>query len=234
MKIMFLNCWYGKVGEKFYEYLSSQENSTDVFCFSEVYPEMFIKLNNLLTDYNGRYETSVFDDALGYLYGQAIFVKKVFKTLNHKRIDLFKNIHNDQGMLQNFDLILGNKIINITNIHGKAHPGHKLDTPARLRQSKMIIDFVKDKKTPKIIGGDFNLLPNSRSVKMFEKDGFRNLITEYNIKDTRGELNHKKFKVGDRQYFADYCFVKDVKVNSFEVPNVKISDHLPLILEIEI
>ena len=70
----------------------------------------------------------------------------------------------------------------------KVRPGHKLDTPVRLRQSKLILDFLKDKVGSKIIGGDFNLLPETRSVEMFEKAGYRNLIKEFGIKNTRNKF----------------------------------------------
>lgn len=38
-----------------------------------------------------------------------------------------------------------------------------------------------------------------------------------------------------RVNLADYCFVfPEVKIKSFEVPNIEIFDHLPLILDFEI
>ena len=121
------------------------------------------------------------------------------------------------------------------NVHGKAMPGHKLDTPARIRQSRNIIDFLKGKNGPKIIGGDFNLDFHTKSVKMFEDAGYRNLIKEYGIKDTRGEVNHRQYTSSEQQYFSDYCFVsQDVKVKDFKVPDIGISDHLPLILDFEV
>lgn len=129
----------------------------------------------------------------------------------------------------------GNSNLHIANVHGKTHPGHKLDTPTRIKQSKAIIDFLENKKGLKIVGGDFNLLPNTRSVKLFEQNGYSDLIKKFGIKDTRGKINHEIHKNKTIQYFADYCFVSpDVKVKSFTVPDIEISDHLPLILEFEV
>lgn len=108
----------------------------------------------------------------------------------------------------------------------------------RLRQSEKIINFFNDKKGLKIIGGDFNLNPDTKSVMMFEKAGYRNLIKEFDIKSTRNKLSWKQFKNQPdfvKQYFADYVFVSsDVKVKDFTVPYNEISDHLPLILDFDI
>ena len=97
---------------------------------------------------------------------------------------------------------------------------------------------MKGKVGLKIIGGDFNLNPDTKSVKIFEEVGYKNLIMDFGIKNTRNEISWKQFqnKPGFvKQYFADYVFVsKDVKVRKFEVPYNEISDHLPQILEFEV
>lgn len=126
----------------------------------------------------------------------------------------------------------------LCGVHGIAEPGEKLDTVERIKQSQEVINSVKEVKLPAIIGGDFNLLPNTKSVKMFEEAGYRNLIKDFNIQETRNRLAWEFFKDTPgyvQQHFADFCFVsKDIKVKSFEVPDIEISDHLPLILEFDI
>jgi endonuclease/exonuclease/phosphatase family metal-dependent hydrolase len=74
---------------------------------------------------------------------------------------------------------------------------------------------------------------------MFEEAGYKNLIKEFNIKNTRNNTCWEQFKedvkISGKQHFADYCFTShDVKVKSFEVPYNEVSDHLPLILDIDI
>jgi len=55
----------------------------------------------------------------------------------------------------------------------------------------------------------------------------RNLIKEYNITDTRGTLYKKPIR------HADYCFVtKEMKVKNLSAVNAKVSDHMPLILDL--
>jgi hypothetical protein len=67
---------------------------------------------------------------------------------------------------------------------------------------------------------------------MFKNNGYKNLIGDYQIITTRNNLAWSLYP--DKQYFADYVFASpEIKVKSFEVPNNEVSDHLPLILEIE-
>lgn len=131
-------------------------------------------------------------------------------------------------------------VLTICNTHGTSEPGNKLDTPERINQSKKILDFVNHQPGEKIIAGDFNLFPNTQSIAMLEQADFRNLISEYKITTTRGSLMkklHSHFANGPFgfQEFADYTFVSPgIRVINFEVPDVPISDHLPMILEFEV
>mgnify|MGYP001593384023 CR=1 FL=1 len=235
MKIIFLNCWYAKTGRVFFDFVKENSLNTDIFCFQEVYPKLFSKLQELQPNHVGRYATENKVELLGYVYGEAIFVKKGLDIVSSGKINLFRQVYNDVGYMQYANIRISGKMIYLANIHGKARPGHKLDTPARLRQSKLIIDFLENKPGLKIIGGDFNLLLETRSVGMFEEAGYRNLIKEFDIKDTRGKLSHRQFTQKDIQYFADYVFISpNVKVKSFSVPNIEVSDHLPLILDFEV
>lgn len=88
-------------------------------------------------------------------------------------------------------------------------------------------------KGGKVLCGDFNLLPQTKSIAMLE-GRMRNLIKEYNIKTTRSKLN-PYHGTPTEQHFADYVFVsEDIKVLDFKVPEAEVSDHLPMILEFEI
>ena len=53
---------------------------------------------------------------------------------------------------------------------------------------------MKDKVGPKIIGGDFNLNPDTESIKMFEEAGYKNLIKDFKIENTRNEISWREFK----------------------------------------
>ncbi len=123
----------------------------------------------------------------------------------------------------------GKKLV-IINVHAQWYPGDKRDTQARIKQSKKLIAALESIPGPKVICGDFNLEPDTKSIALIEQAGYRNLITEYCIADTRGPINKKLWH--DTQHYADYCFVsKGLRVTGFTVPPLAVSDHLPMILE---
>jgi endonuclease/exonuclease/phosphatase family metal-dependent hydrolase len=120
----------------------------------------------------------------------------------------------------------------IVNVHGTVHPGSKLDTAERLAQSHTILEIVKGREGDVIICGDLNLMPDTESVRLLEA-GHRNLIREYGITNTRSRLN-PYFGTPQAQGFADYVFVSPgLTIRDFQVPYREISDHLPLILDVE-
>jgi len=237
MRIIFLNSWFGKVGKPFFDFLKSESTETDIFCFMEVSPELFAEISNRLKDYTGFIEKGAFLKEFGVIDCQAIFVRKKLKILSSGKINLYINTPVTTGYASYVTIGNSERVINLLNVHGKVLPGCKTDTPARIKQSNTIIEFMKGKRGLKIIGGDFNLNPDTKSVGMFEEAGYRDLIKDFEIKNTRNEISWKQFQSKPgfvKQYFADYVFVsKDVKVTKFEVPYMEISDHLPQILEFE-
>ena len=102
-----------------------------------------------------------------------------------------------------------------------------------MQQSTKIIEYLYEVEGAIVIGGDFNLEIDTESLLTFEKNGYQNLIKEYNIPTTRNRLVWEKYPE-NRQYFSDYVFVtEDVKVVDFSVEEVEISDHLPMVLTME-
>jgi hypothetical protein len=238
MRIIFLNSWFGQVGKVYFDFIKKESSRTDIFCFMEVTSGLHSKLKDLLPGFNVLYKKGSLLGSPGFYCGQAIFVRKGIDIEKSGKVSIYRQTNNDVGFLLFSKMSIGKKKFWIGNVHGKTMPGNKFDTPIRLKQSQKIIDFFANKKEPKLIGGDFNLNPDTESVKMFEKAGYKNLIKDFDIKTTRNELSWKQFQNQPnyvKQYFADFCFVSpEVKVNSFEVPNIEVSDHLPLILDFEL
>lgn len=205
------------------------------------------ELSRVLKDYNF-YFSSAFDNYdykekvdFELHFGQAIFVKKALKILGDGELFVHGKKAEEYRVLSknhldyldfpknlNYILMKGKKLDTlIANMHGYWIPGPKTDTSERISQSKMVIDFMKQYSSRKILCGDFNLNPNTKSLKMLEK-GMTNLIKKYNIKGTRSSYYKRENK------FADYILVsKDIKVKKFEVLMDEVSDHLPLLLEFE-
>lgn len=237
MRIIYLNCWHGKREGELPRFLNDWSHKTDIFCFQESDPETYSKFEKTLRAHKGFYSEKE------YIKGQKFTISSfVNKNLDFNLIDFACS--KDVGCCLSGRLNIKNKQITVTNIHGLSLPGDKLDTKARIKQSREVIDFHKDKNSLNIIGGDFNLLPNTKSIKMFEDSGYKNLITDFGIKMTRNhfaweqaehQLNTEGRDFFGKQLFADYCFVSpNIKIRSFEVPNLEISDHLPLILDFDI
>lgn len=129
------------------------------------------------------------------------------------------------------DLQLPNsKKLRVLNYHG-IWSKEKIGNDQTLKACQKILELAKQVTYPVIIAGDFNLFPDTPSMKVFNED-FISLVNEYNIPTTRpqhNELSHLQRNV------VDYILIsKDVKINSFEVVDADVSDHLPLVVDFEI
>ena len=136
---------------------------------------------------------------------------------------------NDHGrVMQNILLEIKHKKVQIINIHGIWTKDKQGDERTQ-KQCQLIVEKALTKDYPVIIVGDFNLLPNSKSIELMNNH-FRNLVIENKIKSTKIIPNSNKSEV-----VLDYIFVNDkIKVNDFKVFNNNISDHLPLMLDFEV
>lgn len=245
------------------EFIAANSRSTDIFCFQEVFrgdtgkdadshpkfaefrPKILDELASELNGFEAFFSpvTSINVGGIGVAEGLAIFTRKGIKIDSKGDIPIHKKeILDPESILDSFKAMqyirFGKDGRNFTvcNFHGVAYPGDKLDNEDRLNQSRKIAEFLEGEKSEKILGGDFNLLPHTESISIIESAGMRNLIKEFKITSTRSETNYKRYRHLGRemQHFADYAFVSQpVKVESFEVPAVDISDHLPLVLQIK-
>ncbi len=231
MKEIFLNALQGEInGVK--QFIQDQSQNTDIFCFQESFN--FSQSKIFCQDWlKKNYQSFSKNKLVGQKdkFFNSIFVDQKYSIINSQTIGQ-EDLDIGLGLYSQIQ-ISENKIIHLGNIHGHARPGDKQDNSTRIRQSQLIIDFFKNLSGPKIIGGDFNLDLNTQSIQMFEDNGYINLIKEFSIPTTRNEIAWSKYK--DKQLYADYVFVSsDIKVINFLVPNIEISDHLPMILEIKI
>lgn len=259
----------GHVFDELMEYIERQAGSTDVFCFQEMMssqdPDLVhtpgTRRLNLLQEIQSRlpnhvaffdatqddFETDppypgqsqlgcamfyhkdlVVNETSSFLIcnRQNEFDGKDYATLAHNALYIVIEKEDDQNLL-------------ICSLHGNSEPASKLDSPMRLAQFEKVREFLDDRPEARILMGDFNSLPETQSVKMFEQEGMRNLVKEYNITTTRGTKMRELFPhYADGPYgfqeFADYTLVTpEVNVVNFQVPDEPISDHLPMELEIE-
>lgn len=229
MKVIFFNTWNANIRDGITEFIKEHCRDTDIFCLQEVFEDNKIIYDNLLPNYQNFFADKYLNKKNAY--AQATYVHTEYTVLSSQI--MFENLP-DSGLGLYTCITRGSKSIHVLNFHGIGHPGDKLDNPGRVAVSKRIIDFFKDKQGPKIIGGDFNILPDTKSIDMFVEKGFRDLIKDFAIPATRNQLAWKQYPE-TKQYYSDYVFVSpDIKINDFSVPNIEISDHLPLIVDFEL
>ncbi len=255
MRIISLNLWGGRAFSSLKEFLNNEKDKTDLFCFQETLeyslgmPEiysikaktehqpkefserenLYTDLKEILTDYNS-YLTDTYSSGKERL---SMFIKKGI-TANEDEYSIIDKLglkveglpYSVGCIMQHASIVSDGKTYDICNVHGLWQHSSKDDTPERIKQSEGIIKCMSNMDPRRILAGDFNLLPDTKSIKMIEDSGFRNLIKDYNITDTRGKLYTKKLR------YADYTFVSSqINVNKFGVIPVQASDHLPMVLE---
>jgi len=240
MKLINLNILGGKIFEPLLSFLHNNSD-IDIFCFQEVFNkghsirpategwrmDIFPKISETLSGHEGFFCYEQKNEE-----GIAMFVKKdlIIKDKGWIFVHRWKNeIEADGGplsrVLQWVRIKKGNREYTISHFHGLWHRSGRDDIPERIAQSEKVKSFLDSISGPKIVCGDLNLNPKTKSLEILKK-GMRELVTENNIQSTRSSLYLKKDK------HADYMFVsKDIEVKEFKVLPDIVSDHLPLYLE---
>ena len=255
MKIISLNTWGGMAGkEKLLEFFDKHKKDIDVFCLQEIWSAPYKHLegasagpielqNDKIMTYGLQDISNILSEHIPYFrphhlenYGLLSLVNKNINVIEEGEVFVYKekgyvhekNIGNHARNIQYVNLKTINGIITVVNFHGLWNGKGKTDSDDRLLQSENIINFLKNISNQIIFCGDFNLLPNTESIKKFEEFGLRNLITEYGIKSTRTSYYTKPEK------HADYIFVSHgIKVNDFGVLSDEVSDHLAMYIDFE-
>ncbi|MDQ1281816.1 MAG: hypothetical protein QG630_167 [Patescibacteria group bacterium] len=193
--------------------------------------KLFTNLKNIFKDHNGYFYPCYKD-----CFGLSIFVKKDLEILEEGEVIIYggnkeNHEHDHTRNMEFVKLNIDNRTINILNVHGLWTGKGKDDSEDRINQSQNIIDFIKTLNGEVVLCRDFNLNPDTESIKMIEEFGLKNLIRENNITSTRTSYYPK-----DRDSrFADYTFVsKDVEVKSFEIMPDEVSDHSAMKLIIKV
>lgn len=257
MKLICLNTWGGHLYKPLINFIKDNSKDTDIFCLQEVFDttsniktieerrmNLYDEISKILRNHQGYFAPSLKDYVIvsqsrivktnfNLYSGLSIFVKKQINVDSNGDFFVHKDIHtfnpdNLNTIPKNAQFITftkSGKKFTICNLHGIWLKEGKEDSPERLKQSEKINEFLKKMPGGKILCGDLNLEISTQSIKILEKN-MRNLIKEYKISTTR----NSNFPGNEK--FADYVFISpDIKVNDFAVPNIKVSDHLPMILE---
>jgi endonuclease/exonuclease/phosphatase family metal-dependent hydrolase len=123
------------------------------------------------------------------------------------------------------------RTLSVAQMHGLRDPIGKIDTPDRAVQASRFLALSEQVSTPgdlRILCGDFNVLPESETLRVLSARGFVELVTARGFPGTRTSLYRKPGR------FADYMLIDDpAAVRHFDViVEPEVSDHCPLALTI--
>jgi endonuclease/exonuclease/phosphatase family metal-dependent hydrolase len=248
MRIITLNTWAGREKNAFLDFLKN--NEADIFCFQEVFRGSDEKTQPLLAAFKGAdvnlYKniaaslpghSGLFTPLIGESYGLAMFVKNNVSITESGHVLLHENdqytpesahISDHTRRLQWVKIKDGDREVCVFNVHGY-WTREGVDTKHSLIQSDKIKHFLSLSSAPKILCGDFNLMPQTKSIRMFSENPapLANLPLIHNIEHSRTDLCNfpKKFLV-------DYIFTSpDIAAKRFAVLPDVVSDHAPLLME---
>jgi hypothetical protein len=255
-----LNVWGGVVLDPLLAFVREQAPRTDLFCFQEALdaPELiplecrfhitlYRVLTELLPEFAGAFVPVVAwdqprDDGppIRVPYGLATFARRSLPILRRRNVhiidhqdtlDAVPGLHPVTRWLQVSEIRVASGSLMVGNFHGMARPGTKLDSPERIEQSRGVRRVLDAHAGPILLTGDFNLLPETESVRILG-EGRHNLVLERGIPTTRSRLN-TFYGTPQEQPHANYAIVSpDIRVLDFQVPDLAISDHLPMLMEL--
>lgn len=243
MKLLSLNVWQGRLERVLLKHLETLD--MDFACMQEAI-DLPGKSLGLVTSYQRvgkslgleqHFFSKLISTKLGsksMTFGNVIYshipfaqTSTVFTRGEHSEKYDFDNDDYNIRAFQHALVDVNGKKLNILNHHGHHINEHKLGDEETERQVSEILDYVKELEGAVILCGDFNLSPESQSIKSIEAS-LHNLSVANSLQTTRSTLTYKK-------EVCDYIFVNDaVRVNGFKMDSTIISDHNALILDFDL
>lgn len=226
------------------DFISMQEVTTYNF---NLYRDKKVELFELLKDslamhgvYHGDLklkndESSIFGNAV---FSKYRIIREEVITLKEFRPVTIKELDGEGGRIRRLidrhlldaTVDLDGVRVHILSWHGTwiAPP---VDSSETLRQAKIVADHLRALPELFIMGCDLNNVPNSRTVGLINSVA-NNLMKDTNVKMT---THPKMHKIAPKGFLIDYIFVSNhFKLLSIDVPIVDISDHLPVVAELEL
>jgi endonuclease/exonuclease/phosphatase family metal-dependent hydrolase len=124
-----------------------------------------------------------------------------------------------------------NRTICVAHMLGLRDPRGKMDTPERTEQARKFVSIATRNAQDGdllIVCGDFNVEPESETLKILSAAGLTDLVTTRTNQGTRSSYYKKPSRYADYMLVNAYVNVLDFNV----VFDPEVSDHCPLVLEI--
>lgn len=253
LKVVQLNIYRGKWFDKVVDFLKGEK--PDIICLEEVttnklnhYKDKNISLFaelKMRLDMEGVYDCVVqYKNLPGSSFGNAVFSK--FKIRTSKVVAMKDGGEFDYDFERESDFIrdrpfVPRHLLDTTleveglNMHAICVHGAWTVPPAdneeTLRQAEIIAQHLQSLgNTPFIMGGDMNMPKETKVIEKISKFG-NNLMSGSGISQT---LNPRLHYLKDTELAVDYIFASShFELKSIKVPQVDISDHLPVVAELE-
>lgn len=251
MKIVTLNLWNGgRLFEDAQKFLLDQH--ADMYFLQEVY-------NGINATFEKRLRTATllqetFPEFSAYFApaycdtretegnideGQLLLSRYPLLETENMFVDIPYGLYNQEMMtdfshfpanIQKAAIEIDSKRITLLNVHGPVNLNGTEDDERRAHMREIILNNITEYT---IVAGDFNIRPNTETVRALEKkltNVFRGeLETSFNVK--RKDLTKN---AGYAHAVVDMVFVTPaIKVTTKVHPIVDVSDHLPLVVEVE-
>jgi len=121
--------------------------------------------------------------------------------------------------------------VSVLHMHGLRDARGKIDTPERAAQAERFLSLAGALSRPGdvcVLCGDFNVLPESETLRMLSASGFTELVSAFEFPTTRSPLYEKP------NPWADYMLInrRDAVADFEVVYDPVVSDHCPLALTV--
>lgn len=253
LKFLQINIFKGKFLDELLEYIKAvnpdiivmQEISCGKINLFKDEKADLVELIRVKTGYHGVFHSDV--EIVGdpsALFGNAVFAKRPILKSHVVELKTFRpltffELRNNPGNIwaelprHMLDAVVDfdGEQIHAISVHGR-RVAPPVDDLENVRQAHLMADHLKSLGDELfIVGGDFNMPLQSEVIKIISSVS-ENLMERSGVRQT---LNPKVHVLGEKGFLVDFIFTsKHFKKISLEVPQVMVSDHLPVVAELEL
>src|SRR3989344_403399 len=191
----------------------------------------FSQDQKLKEDANSKFGNAVF--SRWPIKNTKVLILKKFRPLTLEEFRNSKYWPYVTRTLINAVISLNSKTVHLMSWHG-AWTAPPTETAENIRQLGLVVDYLEllNKNNQSfILGGDLNMPPGTKVIDMISSVS-NNLMINSPFEYTTHPKIHK---IVPRKFLVDYIFTsKHFRVLSLGVPEVTVSDHLPVVAELEL
>jgi endonuclease/exonuclease/phosphatase family metal-dependent hydrolase len=244
VRILQWNTWYKEASSNLVRVI--KQTDPDIACLQEIatfspnetdVPQLISNsLNN--ADFNYKQAQRWQSDSGITSQGNAIFSKFPIEKSFYKYLqDEIPNPekYDEEGRIYvEITVNIDDKKLTLGTTHLSYAPQF-VDSPAKNSEIDRLISIINQKSKNYILTGDFNSTPDTNVIKKIEKY-LVNCGPDYSQKTwTTKQFDYEGFREDKLNWRIDYAFAsKDIKIISSQLVQTAYSDHLPLLIEIEV